>query len=53
MVDSALRRDNESSGHGIYRQTVFGEIAFGILASMIVAYFRASANTLPMPARPS
>jgi heat shock protein HtpX len=41
VVDSALRRDNESSGHGIgYMVTVFVcEIAFGILASMIVAYF--------------
>ena len=41
VVDSALRRDGESSGPGIgYMVTVFVcEIAFGILASMIVAYF--------------
>src|SRR5574343_1685805 len=42
VVDSALRRnDEESSGPGIgYMITVFiCEILFGILASMIVAYF--------------
>ena len=54
-VDSFLSRGSERSGPGIgyYVTTIVLDILLGFLAAIIVAWFSASANSAPMPARPA
>ena len=61
LVDGFLRRDNESSGPGIgyYVTTIVLDILFGVLASIIVAWFsrqrefRADAGAARMMGQPN
>ena len=54
FIDRVVLKNERGMGIGYYVTVLVCEIIFGILASIIVAWFsRASANTAPMPARPT
>jgi heat shock protein HtpX len=53
IVDKTVFRTERGQGPGLLITVIVAQIVLGILASMIVAYFRGGANSAPTQARRS